>query len=223
MTTITTSDTAREALYTKVNTMVGECVKKTGNETIDGTKTFSKSPVVPTATSTDNSTKAASTAFVKTAISGKADDSSVVHKTGNETIAGTKTFASNVKVSKASPYVDLYNTNVTKGTVPSSLQSAHNAMVDKDGKFIAMSQYQYNTAGETQAVIRAYSPNNETNFAQISIWYPPTGEPYTSAPTPPTSDNSTKIATTAYINAKFLVVTELPANPDPDTFYFVKE
>jgi hypothetical protein len=44
-------------------------VHKTGNETIADTKTFSSSPIVPTAATTDNSTKAASTAFVKTAIS----------------------------------------------------------------------------------------------------------------------------------------------------------
>lgn len=40
-------------------------VKLTGNQTIGGTKTFSSSPLVPTASSSDNSTKAASTAFVK--------------------------------------------------------------------------------------------------------------------------------------------------------------
>ena len=44
-------------------------VYTTGNQTIAGTKTFSSSPVIPTPTSTDNSTKAATTAFVKTAIS----------------------------------------------------------------------------------------------------------------------------------------------------------
>jgi hypothetical protein len=170
-----------------------------------------------------SSTNAQSGVAVASAMSTKADDNVVVHKTGNETITGVKTFTSNVKVSKAAPYVDLYNTNITKGTISSSVQVARNAMTDKDGKYIAMTQYQYNIAGETQAVLRAYSPNNETDFAQISIWYPPTGDPYTYAPTPATSDNSTKIATTAYINAKFLVVTELPANPDPNTFYFIKE
>lgn len=40
-------------------------VYTTGNQTIGGTKTFSSSPLVPTVSSSDNSTKAASTAFVK--------------------------------------------------------------------------------------------------------------------------------------------------------------
>lgn len=64
MTTITTSDTARDALYTKVNTMVGECVKKTGNETIAGTKTFSTSPVVPTPAVSSNTNVPATTAYI---------------------------------------------------------------------------------------------------------------------------------------------------------------
>lgn len=37
------------------------------------------------------------------------------------------------------------------------------------------------------------------------------------------SDNSTKVATTAYINNKFRVVDELPANPDPDVWYAILE
>ena len=39
-------------------------VHKTGNETIAGVKTFSSSPIIPTATTGDSSTKAANTAFV---------------------------------------------------------------------------------------------------------------------------------------------------------------
>ena len=36
-------------------------------------------------------------------------------------------------------------------------------------------------------------------------------------------DNSTKVATTAYIGNKFQVVASLPATPDADTFYFIQE
>jgi hypothetical protein len=43
-------------------------VYTSGDQTISGTKTFSSSPVIPTPISTDNSTKATTTAFVKTAI-----------------------------------------------------------------------------------------------------------------------------------------------------------
>lgn len=41
-------------------------------------------------------------------------------------------------------------------------------------------------------------------------------------PTPANSDNSTKAASTAYVNNKFVVVNSLPASPDANTFYYVK-
>ena len=45
----------------------------------------------------------------------------------------------------------------------------------------------------------------------------------TAVVTPAVSDNSTKPATTAYIETKFQVVSALPASPDPDTYYFIPE
>lgn len=75
-----------EDLYAFDNTVV----HKTGNETVAGTKTFSSSPVAPTPTSGDSSTKVATTEFVSDAIG---DLSSNAVKTyGDQTIAGTKTF-----------------------------------------------------------------------------------------------------------------------------------
>lgn len=43
------------------------------------------------------------------------------------------------------------------------------------------------------------------------------------AATPAVSTNDTTVATTAYVNAKFQVVSALPANPDANTFYFIPE
>lgn len=48
----------------------GAMVALSGNQSVDGVKTFNASPLVPTASHGDNSTKAASTAFVQDAISG---------------------------------------------------------------------------------------------------------------------------------------------------------
>jgi len=48
---------------------------------------------------------------------------------------------------------------------------------------------------------------------------------FSSSPVVPTvanSDNSTKSASTAYVNNKFVVVNSLPASPNANTFYFVK-
>lgn len=71
-------------------------VKLTGDQTVDGTKTFSTSPVVPSKDSpaADNPTEIATEAQVFL----KADDDEVVKLTGNQTVAGTKTFTANVNV-----------------------------------------------------------------------------------------------------------------------------
>jgi hypothetical protein len=49
---------------------VGAFMALVGNQTIAGIKTFSSSPIVPTPTAGDNSTKAATTAFVAAALAG---------------------------------------------------------------------------------------------------------------------------------------------------------
>ena len=65
-------------------------------------------PTAPTAAVGTNTTQLATTAFVKAAI---ANDSTVVHKTGDETIAGVKTFSNNA----------IFNNNVGIG-IPNPIE-----------------------------------------------------------------------------------------------------
>lgn len=66
-----------------------------------------------------------------------------------------------------------------------------------------------------------YVVNAGGTIHQIAIIINDDGTVATVAPTPPTSDNSTQIATTAWVNNKFQVVSTLPAEPDPNVYYFV--
>ena len=102
-------------------------VNATGDvdETITGTKTFNTTPVVGTLTQTNNSTSAASTAYVRTAISN--EDALVVHLAGEETITGQKTFSSSIKETSA-----IDNTS-TSG----SLEKVVLNLVDKNDNGIA--------------------------------------------------------------------------------------
>lgn len=103
-------------------------VHKTGNETISGVKTFSVSPIIPTATTGDSSTKAASTAFVTGAIN--TINNAVVHLAGAETITGVKTLK-NTEATIANPpnnvswrYTDYTdNNNVRIGVIGSQINS----------------------------------------------------------------------------------------------------
>lgn len=58
---------------------------------------FTGTPTAPTAAAETNTTQVATTAFVKTATNGLATDSNVVHKTGDETINGSKTFNDSIQ------------------------------------------------------------------------------------------------------------------------------
>jgi hypothetical protein len=67
-------------------------VDKTTNQTVGGVKTFDVSPIVPTESVTDDSQKAASTAFVKL-VAGNPAYTDAVQLSGAQTITGGKTFS----------------------------------------------------------------------------------------------------------------------------------
>lgn len=56
-----------------------------------------------------------------------------------------------------------------------------------------------------------------------NITFSMTGCAAVSVPTPVAAANDTQAATTAWFNAKMQVVSALPANPDPNVFYFIPE
>lgn len=93
-----TAEGARENLsvpsLADLNAVASVSVKTVDDQSIAGIKTFTSSPVVPTATLGDNSTKTANTAFVATALA--AVNGTVVHLAGDEVITGNKTFTGTV-------------------------------------------------------------------------------------------------------------------------------
>lgn len=132
-------------------------------------------------------------------------DANIVHRTGNETIAGKKTFTSATTVKCATPSIFLQQTDTTKGTTPASDQYSLLYSHDSAGSVIGAVGSGYQTNGEIQTFLQVYKPTeNSTQHAKISIVYPADGSPYATAPTPAAGDNSTKIATTQWANAKFL-------------------
>lgn len=72
------------------------------------------------------------------------------------------------------------------------------------------------------AQLRARNTSKAFDFMGIYV-NEDTGEVKTRAPTPQTSDNSTQIATTAWVNSKFQKVSTLPAQPDPNVTYLIPE
>lgn len=133
---------------------------------------------------------------------------SVVSLTGNQTIAGVKTLTANPVIKNNGPTIHLQQTDITKGTNPSSVnQYALISIVDSVG--IANTNRTghlsniVNTAGLTITELAAYQfASGSTDYATIGVYCSADGNTkYATAPTPTTGDNSTKIATTEWVNA----------------------
>lgn len=160
---------------------------------------------VPTGVTTaTNNEQIATTGWVNTS------GNNVVHRSDDETIAGTKTFTNDVKVSNGDPRVHIINSGVTKGTAPANVEVEGLQFRDKDEKILGVVQSQYGdstgTSKATLTKIVAYkaSSASDTANANISVGYDSSGNVYTYAPTPSSSsDHSTKIATTDWCQTAF--------------------
>lgn len=137
-----------------------------------------------------------------------------VSKTGNETIEGIKTFSQGDIRGKTS-------TDSQPGV-------ARYATFDKDGVqysdlWITRSE-QGNSNGISYAGLRVSNSSGSVSNGALAIYKKENSDDIvTVAPTPQTSDNSTQIATTAWVNNKFKKVSTLPAQPDPNVTYLIPE
>ena len=128
-------------------------------------------------------------------------NSSVVHKTGNETIAGNKTlsgsatFQTEITQSSASPVVYLKNTSITKGTAPSEEPVVYVRFRDSTNRDMGALRYGYGTNKESKVSLRANKANasGDTAVAELTLTYPASGNPYVTAPA---SDINGSIVTT---------------------------
>lgn len=104
--------------------------------------------------------------------------------------------------------VNILNTNVTKGTIPSSKQYWGINFYGKDSasynQRVGMIETVLDTNNLSETSLRAYNCTSNTNntHCTISCFVDGNGNAYTYAPTPATADNSTKIATTAFVKAQ---------------------
>lgn len=147
----------------------------------------------------------------------------LLHRSGDEIFSGVKTGQSN------NPRFGFKNTEVDVTTNPSAEKSTRIFFSDKNNKWCAEFANYQNTAGDIYSQITA---NNDTaGVASLQIVCKKDGTKFAVAPTPPSSSNSTSVATTAWVNSritsimnnKLQVVSRLPSSPKADTFYFIPE
>lgn len=141
-----------------------------------------------------------------TALNAKADDSAVVKLTGNQTISGQKTFTTDMYSSRSGNFgaFHIKNTNYDYLTNPSAAQYQHIVWKDKNNKDMSYIQQHIDTNGTVSFYYTGsnYKTDGTRVNCAIGCHVNRAGSIWTSAPTPASADNSTKIATTAYVKAQ---------------------
>lgn len=117
------------------------------------------------------------------------------------------TLTGNLIIKKAGPAEFLQNTDVSKGSKPSANKYWSIPFTDKNGNATAnrlgLIETSLSTAGNVVTAIRAYkNQSGQTTNAALSITCEAGGTAYANCPTPAAGDNSTKIATTAWVRAR---------------------
>ena len=186
-TTYFTNKSSLTALYTyKTTEASGNYIGRIGVGCNTDGKVYT---VAPTPAETSNDTNIATTAFVKT-IAGK------YLPLAGGTMSGS---------------ITLKNTNVTRGTEPKSAYTHSYLFKDSAGNLLGAYQSKYNKDMSSITAIYAYNTKLDSGsyIGRIGIGSDANGKVFTVAPTPVATDNSTKIATTAFVNSFFELVSAI--------------
>lgn len=133
------------------------------------------------------------TSNLQTQLNAKAADNAVVKLTGNQSIAGTKTFTSNQLIVNGNFWSR--NTTMTKGTAPSADQWTGFMVEDSANNVMGRFRERYTSAKTNYTELMAYKANSadDTGSATLGVAYPASGGPWAFAPA---SDINGSIVTT---------------------------
>ena len=138
-------------------------VDLSSEQTIIGAKTFSSRIVgsIDQAEKDINGNIITSTYATKAELANKANDSNVVHKSGDETVSGIKTFTDRIF---------LKSSRIARGSLPASdvIEDREFELIDKNNKRIFSIFNYYFANGNGKSVMYAYNPNT-TNYNRIGI------------------------------------------------------
>ena len=187
---------------------------KSGNIRLQST-----TATAPTPATSDSSTKIATTANVDAKITAQA-----VKLTGDQTVAGIKTFTESIK-----------RVHVFGGASVNTIQdvdSNHKGSIAITPYYTGNKVYHRMSATNNTSGKHAYLDITVDDSGNAGLQYSGNASTFNvnfanatqvNAPTPSTTDNSTKIATTAFFRNNMQVVDALPANPVEGVFYYVPD
>ena len=135
--------------------------------------------------------------------------------TGNQTIAGSKTFLGEPR--RMSTTIDINTASTT--------YIANNGwrFVDKNGNVTGYVENSMLAGGSITTALHVRNKDGyQTNLGIVAPFEGTSGA-YATAPTPSIASNGNVIATTVWCNTKHQVVSVLPASPDTNIFYYIPE
>jgi hypothetical protein len=123
-----------------------------------------------------------------------------VHKTGNETISGRKTFSgSGIGIVKSGSAIDIQNKNVDLSVTDGSASGTTEIhFIDKNGIIQGIVEHQNRTSGDSVMILAARNHAN-TKWVTLEAGFNKNDTAFTQAPTPSGSSKSSDIATTAWV------------------------
>lgn len=115
--------------------------------------------------------------------------------------------------------IQIQNTGMTKGTAPesnvhSALEIYGSAPITNYNQRLGCLEHRLTPNNESLMMLRAYKTDSENSASscEIACIADANGNAYTKAPTPDTTDASTKIATTAYVKNRITEIKNIGSN-----------
>ena len=145
----------------------------------------------------------------------------VVTLSGNQTISGVKQFTSNMGIQLTA---DTNQQTVPTTTTVRQLGLYRNATYTKGDGFTSWVQGYRGSDGWTQTALyvrRFLEGDSQEILNYINASITPDGLTIAYTKTPPVGVSGDEIVTAGWFNSKMQVVSALPANPDPNVFYFI--
>ena len=154
----------------------------------------------------NSANEAAESAEAAAAHAASVDADNIVHKTGNESIAGIKNFINTIynTVNLADSSVVVVNNLDDNTTIPSEYQSRAFRVFDKNGKILGDIRFRSETSGNRSAQLIARNAVSGSEVTgNLVVGVDKNGSVYATAPTPADNSNGINIAVTSWVRKLF--------------------
>lgn len=161
-----------------------------------------------------------------TAIVTKDKIANMVTTNSAQTISGSKRFTQPAEGMSIELTADTNQQTVPATPTVRQIGLYRNSTYTKGDGYTSWLQGERNSNGRNMTglyVRRLLESDNQEILNYVTVFILADGTPVAYTRTPPVNSSGDEIVTAAWFNSKMQVVSALPANPDPNVFYFIPE